>query len=84
MWWTCTWCDTHDILVIDPRKNHPTLQTTGFAVFGPQNSAVVVPEGINGGTWCHNKGCVEANQLRVEHVAIGSNLQKLVNFTPVE
>jgi hypothetical protein len=51
-------------------------------VFGLQNLAVVVQEGINGGTWCHNKGCVEVNQLRVECVAIGSKLQKLVNFTP--
>jgi hypothetical protein len=31
----------------------------GFVEFGPQNSAVTVPEGIGGGMWRHSKGCVE-------------------------
>ena len=35
-------------------------------MFGPQNSAVAVPAGIGGSTWCHHEVCVEAKQLRVE------------------
>jgi hypothetical protein len=44
----------------------------GFAEFGPQNSAAMIPMGIDGGTWHHNEGCVEVKQLRVERVAVGS------------
>jgi hypothetical protein len=33
----------------------------GFVEFGPQNSAVTVPEGISGGMWCHSEGCVSAS-----------------------
>ena len=53
-------------------QNHPALRMTGFAEFGPQNSAVAVPEGIGGGTWRDCKGCVKAKQLRVKDVAIRS------------
>jgi hypothetical protein len=45
---------------------------TGFAEFGPQNLVVVVPKGTSGGMWHHNKGCLKAKQLRVEHMVIGS------------
>jgi hypothetical protein len=43
----------------------------GFAEFGPQNSAIVVPEGTSGGMCYHNEGCVKAKQLRVERVTVG-------------
>jgi hypothetical protein len=43
----------------------------GFTEFGPQNSAAMVSEGISGGTWHHNEGCVKAKQLHVERVAVG-------------
>jgi hypothetical protein len=48
-------------------QNHPSA---GFAEFGPQNSEVAVPMGIEDGTWRHHEGSVEAKQLRVECVAI--------------
>jgi hypothetical protein len=44
----------------------------GFAEFGPQNSAVAVPEGTGGGMRCDRGGCVKAKQLRVKDVAVGS------------
>jgi hypothetical protein len=44
---------------------------TGFAEFGHQNSAVVVPEGTSGGTWCHSEVCVKVKQFRVEHMTVG-------------
>jgi hypothetical protein len=44
----------------------------GFAEFGPQNSAVAVPEGTGGGTRRDRGGCVKAKQLRVKDVAVGS------------
>jgi hypothetical protein len=44
----------------------------GFVEFAPQNSAMVVLEGISGGTWHQSGGCIEAKQLRVERMAIGS------------
>jgi hypothetical protein len=50
-----TRCDSLGGLVVDP-QNHPALLMVGFAEFGPQNSAVVVPEGTDCGMWCHNKG----------------------------
>jgi hypothetical protein len=75
-----TRCDTHDILVVEPRKNHPALWVVGFARFGPQNSVVAVLEGIGGDTWHHSEGCVKAKQHRVERVAVGSILQELVHF----
>ena len=38
-------------------QNHPVLRMTGFAEFGPQNSAVAVLEGTDGGSggnrWRH-------------------------------
>jgi hypothetical protein len=37
-------------------QNDPTLQMAGFAEFGPQNSAVVIPEGIGGGTRHDRRG----------------------------
>jgi hypothetical protein len=78
------WWDTH-LIVEDMHEvrcswqvwwfrpqNHPALQMVGFAEFGPQNSAVVVPEGSGGGTRCDRGGCVKAKQLRVKDVAVGS------------
>jgi hypothetical protein len=53
-------------------QNHPALRMAGFAEFGPQNSAVAVPEGTGGGTRCDHGGCVKAKQLRVKDVAVGS------------
>jgi hypothetical protein len=44
----------------------------GFAEFGPQNSAVAVPEGTGGGTLRDRGGCVNSKQLRVKDVAVGS------------
>ena len=41
-------------------QNHPVLQIAGFAEFGPQNSAVVVPEGTDGGTRHDRGGCIKA------------------------
>jgi hypothetical protein len=66
-----TRCDSLGGLVVDP-QNHPALLMVGFAEFGPQNSAVVVPEGTDCGMWCHSEGCVKAKQLRVERVVVGS------------
>ena len=54
----------------------------GFAEFGPQNSAVAVPEGTGGGTWRDRGGCVKAKQLRVKDVAVGSKTYELVHFAP--
>ena len=53
-------------------QNHPALRMAGFAEFGPQNSAVAVPEGTGGGTQRDRGGCVKAKQLSVKDVAIGS------------
>jgi hypothetical protein len=53
-------------------QNHPALRMLGFVEFGPQNSAVAVPEGTGGGTRRDRGGCVKAKQLRVKDVAIGS------------
>jgi hypothetical protein len=44
----------------------------GFAEFGPQNSAVAVPEGTGGGMRCNRGGCVKAKQLRLKDVSVGS------------
>ena len=41
-------------------QNQPWLRMAGFAEFGPQNSAVTVPEGIGGGTRRDRGGCVKA------------------------
>jgi hypothetical protein len=41
-------------------QNHPALRMTGFARFGPQNSAAAVSEGTCGGTWRDHRGCVDA------------------------
>jgi hypothetical protein len=71
MWGTCTRCDNHDGLVVE-LQNHPVLWMASFVEFGPQNSAVSVPEGIGGGTWRHNEGYVKAKQLHVECVVVGS------------
>jgi hypothetical protein len=43
-----------------------------FAEFGPQNSAVAVPEGTGGGTRRDRRGCVKAKQIRVKDVAVRS------------
>jgi hypothetical protein len=53
-------------------QNHPALWMADFAEFGPQNSAVVVLEGIDGGTWHDRGGCIKAKQLRVKDVVVGS------------
>jgi hypothetical protein len=53
-------------------QNHPALRMVGFTEFGPQNSAVAVPEGTGGGTRHDRGGCVKAKQLRVKDVAVGS------------
>jgi hypothetical protein len=44
----------------------------GFTKFGPQNSAVAIPEGTDGGTRRDRGGCVKVKQLRVKDVAVGS------------
>jgi hypothetical protein len=41
-------------------QNHPALQMPGFVEFGPQNSAVAVPEGTGGGRRRDRGGCVKA------------------------
>jgi hypothetical protein len=56
-------------------QNHPALRMPGFAKFGPQNSAVAVPEGTGGGTRRDRGGCVKAKQLRVKDVAQIENLR---------
>jgi hypothetical protein len=43
-----------------------------FAEFGPQNSAVVVPEETGGGTQRDRGGCIKAKQLHVKDVVVGS------------
>jgi hypothetical protein len=45
---------------------------TGFAEFGPQNSATTVLEGTVGGTWHHSEEFVKAKQMHVEHMAVES------------
>jgi hypothetical protein len=52
-------------------QNHPALRMAGFAEFGPQKSAVAVPEGIGGSTRHDRGGCIKAKQLRVKDVAVG-------------
>jgi hypothetical protein len=44
----------------------------GFAEFGPQNTAVVVSEGTDGGTWHDRGGCIKAKQLSVKNVVVRS------------
>jgi hypothetical protein len=53
-------------------QNHPALRMAGFAEFGPQNSAVVVPKGTGGGTRYDRGGCIKAKQLRVKDMVVGS------------
>jgi hypothetical protein len=60
-WGTRKWCATHDGFMVEP-KNH---LATGFAEFGPQNSAIAILVEIRGGTWRHREGCVKAKQLHV-------------------
>jgi hypothetical protein len=55
-------------------QNHPALRMAGFAEFGPQNSAVEVPEGTGGGTRRDHGGCVKAKQLCVKDVVVGSKI----------
>jgi hypothetical protein len=50
--------------------NHPALEMAGFAEFGPQNSAMTVPERTSGGTWRHSEGCIKVKQLCVERMAV--------------
>jgi hypothetical protein len=79
--------DAHEVqyswdLVVEPQK---IAQQYGRWVVDrawPQNSAVAVPTRSGGGTWHHSKGCVKANQLRVERMTIGSKTQELVHFSP--
>jgi hypothetical protein len=52
-------------------QNHSSLWMPDFAEFGPQNSAVAVPEGTGGGTRRDRGGCIKAKQLRVKDVAVG-------------
>jgi hypothetical protein len=52
-------------------QNYPVLRMASFAEFGPQNSAAMVPEGIDGGTWHERGGCVKVKQVRVKDVAVG-------------
>jgi hypothetical protein len=54
----------------------------GFAEFGPQNSAAVVPEGASADTWHHSEECIKAKQLRVECGAVRSKTYELVYFVP--
>jgi hypothetical protein len=49
--------------------------------FGPQNSAVAVPEGTGCGTQRDRGGCVKAKQLRVKDVVVGSKTYELVHFS---
>jgi hypothetical protein len=53
-------------------QNHPVLRMAVFAEFGPQNSAVVVPEEIGDGTRHDRGGCIKVKQLRVKDVVVGS------------
>ena len=62
--------DTHDSLVVE-LQNHPALRMTGFAEFGPHNSATVVPKGTSGSTCRHKEECVKVKHLHVERVAAG-------------
>jgi hypothetical protein len=56
----------------------------GFAEFGPQNSAVAVPEEIDGGTRRDRGGCVKAKQIRVKDVAVRSKPRSWSISPPVE
>jgi hypothetical protein len=73
-WRMRTRCATHGGLVDDPRKTALSCERPVLDLVWPQNSMVVVLEGICGNTWPHNRGCIEAKQLHVEHVAVGSKL----------
>ena len=53
-------------------QNHLVLRMFGFVEFGPQNSAVAVPEGTGGGTRRDHEECVKAKQLCVKDVVVGS------------
>jgi hypothetical protein len=61
-------CTTHGGLVVDPRKNTQCYGRQVFDRVWPQNSAMIVSTGIEGGTWHHHEKCVKAKQLHVEHV----------------
>jgi hypothetical protein len=50
----------------------PRVWMAGVAEFGPQNLVVAILEVTGGGTWHHSERCVQAKQLRVESVVIGS------------
>jgi hypothetical protein len=43
---------------------------TGFAEFGPQNSAAVVSERTGGGKWRYHEGCIKAKQFRVKDMTV--------------
>jgi hypothetical protein len=66
--------------MVEP-QNHPAL---GFPESGPQNLVGVILAGLRGGMWRCREGCIKANQLRVERVAIRSKSQELVHFTPAK
>ena len=63
-------------------QNHHALWMTGFDEFGPQNSAVAVPEGTDGDTRRDHEGCVKVKQLRMKDMTVGSKTLELVHFTP--
>ena len=62
------WWNTR-LVVEDP---HAVRYSRWVWWFGPQNSAVTVPEGTGGCTRRDRGGCIKAKQLRVKDVAVGS------------
>jgi hypothetical protein len=71
----CTWCNTHDGLVVEP-QNHHTLRMAGFAEFRPQNPTAAVLEGTGGSTWRHSERCVKATSCGargrpIKNLAVG-------------
>jgi hypothetical protein len=77
-----TW-DTHDDLVVEP-QNHPALQTMGFDRVWASKLGSAVPVRIEGGTWCHHRGCVNEKLLCEELMAVGLKSKELVHFAPSE
>jgi hypothetical protein len=64
-------------------ENHLVLRMVSLAEFGPENSTVTNPVGIEGGTRHHREGWVKTKQLRVERMAVRSKSQELVHFAPL-
>jgi hypothetical protein len=68
-----TWGCTHDVILMVVWcliLEKPPRVADGE--FGPLLGGGGFKENINGGTWCHSKGCVKVKQLRVEGVTVGS------------